>query len=121
MSEPRTRTAAEVADHAAVVLDDASALTAVLRPPGGQPHPTRIQVRFIVSLIERLAAQVEDLAAVVADVIDTVDPPEPAPQPAPLDAVAGALGAIYSGAGRLEAAWALLDHLEDAGYGVVRT
>jgi hypothetical protein len=119
MPEPRTRTAAEVADHAAVVLDDAAALTEVLRQPGVQPHPTRIQVRFTASLIERLAAQVEDLASVVADVTDNLDP-QPAPQPAPLDAVAGALGAIYSGAGRLEAA-GLLDHLEDAGYEVVRT
>lgn len=53
MTEPRTRTAAEVADHASALLDE------IDRP---------IYSAFKISdVIQRLASQVEDLAAVVTD------------------------------------------------------
>lgn len=58
MSEPRTRTAAEVADHAADVLTDVQRLA--------EDDAMAGDVRVLASIVERLAAQVEDLASRVA-------------------------------------------------------
>lgn len=64
MTEPRTRTAAEVADHASAVQADAFAL--VDRATVRDDVSAYEFGRTATGLIERLAAQVEDLAAVVA-------------------------------------------------------
>lgn len=56
MTEPRTRTAAEVADHASLIVAD----TSIVNP--NDPFEARL-----VHWANRLAAQVEDLAAVVAE------------------------------------------------------
>jgi hypothetical protein len=71
VTEPRTRTAAALADHAAGVVNDVQA--------------------WAEALVERLAAQLEDLAAVVAGQGDEIDhlpiaalpvrPAEPEPFP----------------------------------------
>ncbi len=53
MTEPRERNAEEVADHAAAIVEEAQALVHGAFP--GYPK--------VWGLIERLAAQVEDLAA----------------------------------------------------------
>lgn len=62
MSEPRTRTAAEVADHAAALVDDARTLSDDIVARYG--NGTRTNAQRLAELVERLAAQVEDLAAV---------------------------------------------------------
>jgi hypothetical protein len=64
MPEPRTRTAAEVADHAAVVLAETQERWEEYQGNG--------PMRLALALIERLAGQVEDLAAVVAEQDETV-------------------------------------------------
>lgn len=67
MSEPRTRSAAEVADHASDVQVEAEAINNGIH---GDSSPVGL-ASLALSLIERLAAQVEDLAAVVAGETET--------------------------------------------------
>lgn len=59
MIEPRTRTAGEVADHAGLLQRDVADLADEVADAWGA---TSYGVR-ILGLMERLAAQVEDLAA----------------------------------------------------------
>lgn len=56
MSEPRTRTAVEVADHASILLDEAQRR---------YRNPTAWTETFLLDAVERLCAQVEDLSAEV--------------------------------------------------------
>lgn len=68
MSEPRTRTAEEVADHAASLLDDVQHVHRAGAQLAGSTVDRDLlsQSQLTLALVERLAAQVEDLAAVVA-------------------------------------------------------
>lgn len=61
---PRTRTAEQVADHAGILQEDAQQLAGLIRHTSG--GSTTDDLARVADLVERLAAQVEDLAAVVA-------------------------------------------------------
>lgn len=80
-TEPRTRSAADVADHASLLLDEVQS-SGTSCPTCGHPrtgkHPDgpygrcddcepEVNLPWALGVIERLAAQVEDLAAVVAE------------------------------------------------------
>lgn len=66
MSEPRSRTAEEVADHASTLLDDIQRASHVHGTAVNSQTPTQRDLERALDLVSRLAAQVEDLAAVVA-------------------------------------------------------
>lgn len=68
MSEPRHRTPAEIADHASDVVREANEWSESARRAIGISDPVTALTRTlqVANLVERLAAQVEDLAAVVA-------------------------------------------------------
>lgn len=61
--EVRTRSLLEIADHAAALVTDAQDLAE--RMASGPLMATTGDVRRVALLVERLAAQVEDLAAAV--------------------------------------------------------
>lgn len=93
MTEPRNRTAAEVADHAGILQEDAQQLAGLIRYAA--PVDPKEDLARVADLVERLAAQVEDIAAVDAGVnepdpvleadnaryrLDEPEEPEPAHQ-----------------------------------------
>ena len=82
MTEPRTRTAIEVADHASSIVEEAekihsSGAYTTKAATVGQYHTA-------LRLLERLAAQVEDLAAVVAAGQLDASPGWPEPRKVPV-------------------------------------
>lgn len=62
---PRQRSASTVADDAAQLVADAQRVAGQVGRYGSRPA-TRGDVRRVADLVERLGAQLEDLAAVVA-------------------------------------------------------
>lgn len=72
MTEPRTRTAAEVADHAAAAQADAHKVYDVTGGYASALAKT-CDVHRLAGVVKRLAAQVEDLAAVVDGVVETLE------------------------------------------------